>query len=455
MDSTAEHIVRKKVFPKLIFEAPFFANILLQLPVRQDPACKNIWTDGRRVAYSPQWVRATPLAHVVGSFVHAILHLACSHHLRRGRRDETLWNAAGDQAIDHVILDAGFSLPHTDHLDPRFKGQSAEAIYSVLKREGQDPPDPYGDPPPSENRGEGQGSGPDRPDPNGDPAGNQTDDRDADRNDADRQDGQDGTGGSGPVPGNDAIGNGEVRDMPAADGGQMSPAQQKIEDQNWQRRVVMAANAAKAEGRISGGLDRLIRETLEPKVGWREELRRFMESTSRPEDYDWNKPSRRYLPYELYVPAPGEGFDVVTARVFVDTSGSIGQYELDLFAAEVSGILEEFKNVTVTVDYFDTRIDSRKQQVYHSDELPVALKPHGGGGTDFVPIFERVEEDIRAGGEEPKFVLIFSDLCCSSYPEKDPSYPVLWAKFANPAFDRYATRPRFGKVIEILDDGQD
>ena len=59
---------------------------------------------------------------------------------------------------------------------------------------------------------------------------------------------------------------------------------------------------------------------------------------------------------------------------------------------------------------------------YASDDLPDELEAKGGGGTDFRPGFAWLEaEDIQ-----PVCCLYFTDMQCSSYPEVEPGFPVIF-----------------------------
>ena len=104
--------------------------------------------------------------------------------------------------------------------------------------------------------------------------------------------------------------------------------------------------------------------------------------------------------------------------VAVDCSGSIGQEELNQFAAEVTTIHQDQKPVKITVMYFDSEI-SHVDEYTRDDELDI--KMHGGGGTAFSPIFEKIEElNI-----EPVACVVLTDLYCNDYGDT-PAYPVLW-----------------------------
>ena len=103
----------------------------------------------------------------------------------------------------------------------------------------------------------------------------------------------------------------------------------------------------------------------------------------------------------------------------VDTSGSIGTKELEQFAGEISAICEEVQPETIHVVYCDAAVQD-VQEFGPSD--PLELEPKGGGGTDFRPVFEWVDnKDIT-----PACLIYLTDLDCSSYPDP-PAYPVLWA----------------------------
>lgn len=102
----------------------------------------------------------------------------------------------------------------------------------------------------------------------------------------------------------------------------------------------------------------------------------------------------------------------------VDTSGSIGSTELEQFAGEISAISDEAKPERIHIVYCDAAVQA--VQEFGASE-PIELKPKGGGGTDFRPVFEWVDRN----GIQPACLIYLTDLCCDSYPEP-PGYPVLW-----------------------------
>jgi len=93
---------------------------------------------------------------------------------------------------------------------------------------------------------------------------------------------------------------------------------------------------------------------------------------------------------------------------------------------EVQGIMDEVRpERTIVID-----CDAEVHQVFElscGDEIAASdgAKMRGGGGTDFRPAFDKVN-DMIAAGEEIACVIFFTDLY-GTFPETEPAYPVLWA----------------------------
>jgi predicted metal-dependent peptidase len=72
--------------------------------------------------------------------------------------------------------------------------------------------------------------------------------------------------------------------------------------------------------------------------------------------------------------------------------------------------------------------------------LPLELTPEGGGGTDYRPVFEWVEQE----GLDPACLVYLTDMECMHFPRCDPEYPVLWARVGGGG-----NTPPFGDMIDI------
>ena len=99
-------------------------------------------TNGKSITFNPNyWNRFTPESR---KFVlkHELEHIARLYWLRRGQRDNRLWNAACDYVINQDAFDEGFKIPDFNVLhEPKFKGMSEEAIYDVLVKDPNIVPD--------------------------------------------------------------------------------------------------------------------------------------------------------------------------------------------------------------------------------------------------------------------------------------------------------------------------
>jgi predicted metal-dependent peptidase len=156
-------------------------------------------------------------------------------------------------------------------------------------------------------------------------------------------------------------------------------------------------------------------------------------SEANPADYSWSRPNRRHIWQGLYLPGvirDGVGKIVIA----VDCSGSVSLRQLSLFEAEIRSILEGQQPERVHVLYFDTRV--HKVDVYAAGEH-VSLNPVGGGGTDFRPCFDWVEEQqVQAQ------MLVFLMDLYGTLPKEEPSYPVLWASTG-------ARQAPFGQLVPM------
>ena len=178
----------------------------------------------------------------------------------------------------------------------------------------------------------------------------------------------------------------------------------------------------------------MVQDALQPKADWRELLRQFMDQIAKT-DYSWTPPNRRYVHQGLYLPSM-RSEQLPPIVVAIDTSGSVGQDDLDQFAAELRDILEEARPEFLHVVYCDTSV--RSVQTFQPDD-DIELKVAGGGGTSFIPPFEWVEEN----DVDPVCMIYLTDLRSSRFPD-EPAYPTMWGVYGG-----NKTETPFGEVVEI------
>lgn len=233
----------------------------------------------------------------------------------------------------------------------------------------------------------------------------------------------------------DGQGNGgQGQPLDSCEDGQGSPAEVSQQQAEWKVKVAQAAQSAKMMGKMSAGLERLVDAILKPKVDWRDVLQRFVVKC-RSDQRSWARPNRRFLSQGLYLPSvSGESLGEIAFAV--DCSGSIGQDEINQFASEITTVWQDQRPTKVHVIYFDSEVSHYDE--FEQDNEPV-VKPHGGGGTAFSPVFRYMADK----GIEPVACIFLTDLCCDDFGDA-PDYPVLWVS-------THDDKAPFGEVVMMED----
>ena len=422
-DSLQRKLTRART--QLLLNQPFFGTLCVRLKLMAG-AVPTMATDGRSIVYDPAFVNSLQAAELEAVLAHEVLHCALGHHCRRGQRDPRLWNEAADLAINPLLIANGFSLPAGALIDPAFDNLSAEEIYARLLQQNSD--SSGGD---QASSPQCQGSGgittaPQQESPSQQPSHSSAGSLPDPQRGATPETSQGGTPSSRPG------GFGEVQDAIGDDGQPASEAEKSRQQHEWSIAADQAIRSAKACGHEPANVDRPLTESREPKQDWRTILRDFIAART-PSDYKWSPPNRRYVASGLYLPSV-DRTGLGTIVIGVDTSGSIGDQELEQFAGEISAIADEAQPEAIHVVYCDAAVQA-SQEFGLSEQID--LEPKGGGGTDFRPVFEWVEEN----GIAPVCLIYLTDLCCHSYPAI-PEYPVLWVT------DSRRTAP-FGETVRI------
>jgi predicted metal-dependent peptidase len=204
--------------------------------------------------------------------------------------------------------------------------------------------------------------------------------------------------------------------------------------------IARAAAAAKAQGKLPGSLQRKVDQILEPQVDWREHVRMLMTGKIGSRSETWDRPNRRRLALNPLVIIPGRrGFGADTVAVAIDTSGSIGERELNAFFSEVGGVLADVRPKRVVLIHCDAAIN-RVDEANTLDELNDirAKGACGGGGTSFIPVFDYIEKEHL----KPEALIYITDMY-GSFPDKAPAYPVIWCKTTD-------VEPPFGDSVKIV-----
>ncbi len=347
---------------------PFYGSLMMSLvDVVSNPHGKTACVDGRRIFWDAEFLGKLSEEETRYVLLHETLHCAHGHLWRfpAGKVDHPTGNIACDHAINLILNAAaaeGFKIkmPVGGLADRQFVWMAEEEIYNVLA------------------------SNPQRKHGQNDPCGDFCE----------------------PAKGVDP-----------ASGAASGPAQ--ITQEDWQRKVIQAAQAAKASGKgnIPADMSRQLADIAAVKIDWRQETAEFVRNTVATKN-DWTRGNRRMLWQSVMYPSRRR--DNIGLIIGVrDTSGSIDDAMAAQFSAILGAACAELGAELLLLDC-DTDIQA-EYRVSPGDIFP--LKAAGGGGTDFAAPFARTQELIDSG-ESVAGLIYLTDLCGGGWP-LGPAFPVL------------------------------
>ena len=189
-----------------------------------------------------------------------------------------------------------------------------------------------------------------------------------------------------------------------------------------QRAVKMAETAAKSQGKMPAGLQRLVDEVCEPKIVWTDYVLRHIITMSGHDEQSYAKPNRRRLASPPHIYWPGRvGSRSGVGGICVDTSGSIGEEELKTWFGEMHGILQDCLPEKLYVGFVDAALHGGFHEIEDiNDLLDLRKKVAGGGGTNLPVFFDEAE----AAGLELDWVVVLTDGYTPFGHER--SVPTIW-----------------------------
>lgn len=401
---------------RLVTRHPFFAHIALRAEL-VEANIPTMATDMIRIYYGDKFVQEHSVTELVGVLAHEALHIAFMHGLREGPRDHRVWNWACDYAINPILLEAGMLLPKGGLYEEKYRNMSAPDIYEDLMK--NPPPEPPTIVISMGGEGDGDGNGgQSMPVPLG-------------------PDGQPMWGGVMKAKKIDANGNEQPL---SAD--ELSTLESEIKIM-----VQQAADAAKAIGKMPGGIQGLVKAIAAPKIDWKDYIQNWIKGIT-PDDYTWQRPNRTMLVnHRVYMPRMqlnGSGVGVLS----IDTSGSVSDRELVEYINEIVGVIDMTKPDKLYIVQHDYSI--QKIDIWEAGQDFRELKIKGRGGTAIMPSFRWARGEHINGfptlDDEVNWMICFTDMGIGDYPKgaEIPDFPVLWA----------ATGPNnvnFGTYIPLKD----
>jgi predicted metal-dependent peptidase len=168
-------------------------------------------------------------------------------------------------------------------------------------------------------------------------------------------------------------------------------------------------------GDLPKGIERFVESKKEAQVVWRDELYRYVNAHAK-SDYRMFPSSKKHLYRGIALPSIyGEELKIVVA---IDTSASIEDELLKTFLAELYEIMQVFTHYVIELIECDASIQNI-QRLTPMEALIPMLK--GGGGTNFIPVFDYVEKL----NEDFKFLIYFTD-GKGAFPKYEPLIDTLW-----------------------------
>lgn len=380
----------------LIFiNLPFFSSILIRLWIVEDasPSNPTMYTNGKVIAYNPNFVNSLTTGEVSWVLCHEIMHNVLLHFSRQ-KPNADLWNQAADYAINLLLtpLDPKkpnmFTMPDGGLYDEKYKDMTAEAIYDFLEKNPNQQKKNYN------NFGK---------------VTNQKIEVDPDNvvqkgTSGKINDEEDGKSGSG---------EGDKNDQKA--GNQMIEIEVGSE-------IEINSIVQQSIGKASMSIRRYYELLFKSKVDWKKELKRYVREIL--DKIKYKLPYRRFIYKDKYLSGPvRKGDSLENVVVAVDTSGSIDGKMINEFLTEVAGMISSYRIENLWVLPIDTKIhhENRFKNPRDIKNLNIVIK--GGGGTDFKPVFHWIDHKLR----KQFAVLIYLTDAIGSFPNT-PEYAskIIW-----------------------------
>ncbi len=416
---------------------PFTGHIYAGCKVIETRAVGTAFTNcADLIGYNPDYMSRFGSEAIHTILAHEVRHIVLQHVPRLEGRDPSIWNMAADYVINKQLAQEKYDFSSWDHVSvaamcrsletgaPPPAGPRGEGICFDLSLDDNISTEDLYDKlmaAKAKNPGQGPGGDEDGPGEAGGAPG--------------------GPGGEGSEPGSSAAGgkmpmSGDLayREFERACAEAKVSVEQMRNEIN--ARILAAAELAKSMGRLPGSIDRLVTGMRQPSVDWRSVLRAFIRNAYGPGViggvYSFQRPNRRNMDARIALPALRK-IPAPPMVLVIDTSGSITQELLDVFASEMRGILRDVKPSLLTVLYVDAAVQHVDK--FRPDDMLV-LNARGGGGTDMPVAYEWIKENKV----KPACVVFLTDMY-TPFGEKPP-YPVLWGAITD------VVAP-YGKTVKV------
>ena len=425
MKNSEERMIKARA--KLMKGNVGMATMLLKLTLIEDnERCQTMATDGINIYWNDEVVKSISDEEIQSVLVHEASHVIWEHPLRKGKRIHELWNIATDYVINSwIAYDLGMVLPEGGLLDRQYHRQSAEQVYRTLSNDE----DALNDAIEDLNSKSDNGDSDDSDSQSG------SGDSDSDSDSSSNSDATDTSNGNGKGKSLEEKladlpkSSGEVW-MPTNEKGQeLSPSEMAELQEELQRTILMADKLESVGNGSDSSLRGAVQKLNETYVDWVDVLRDLLQSAISTNP-TWTRLNKRHSWRGINLPSKDkepQGGEIVVA---VDTSMSMTQEELNIFATETQSLAEECGIDKIRVCYCDTTVIKNSNgdwwDEYDLDCEELDFQLRGGGGTRFDPPFNLFNEYTDNTDDVLAFIY-FTDGFGSCSAEVEPSVPVIWA----------------------------
>ncbi len=375
----------QKAKAKLMLEHPYFGTIVSALKLEQNNELLTFLSDGEALRYNSEYIDRLELTEVEFVMANGAMHTVLKHQDRSAGRTKWLWQTATDYVVNSMLVNNGMQLPEYANFNEKFNGMYAEEVYQILRDDMSDNNSSM------EEQVEEIVEGDDVHNENIYMQDEQVASSDAKETKSEQASTQKEELSSQNLPNDEEL-------------------LQELKEQFEQ--IFQKLNR---QGTLPKDLKFVVPEYFSHKVDWREFLYGYIAAYAK-STYSFVPPNMKYLYRGIYLPSLSS--DLLRIVIAVDTSGSVDESLLSLFVAEVNSIMQSYPNYEIDFITADAKIQSRN--VYLPGEN-IAYEMSGGGGTDFRPVFEYIDQNINY----PTLLLYFTD-GMGTFPKNEPTYDVMW-----------------------------
>lgn len=374
----------EKAKAKLMLDHPYFGTLASSLKLKKNNELLTFSSDGEVMCYNSEYIDKLNGAEVEFMMANGAMHAVLKHQHRASGRTNWLWQTATDYVVNGMLVKNGMQPPVYANYESKFDGMYAEEVYEMLRAEMQNDN--------QESRAQESEQVQEVDDVHAEnltmqkelTASDDTDNTEFDSS-ADEPE--------------------ERNSTPNMD--ELSEEMKEQFEQIFQK--------LNRQGNLPQDLKFVVPEYFSHKVDWREFLYGYI-ATYAKSTYSFVPPNMKYLYRGIYLPSLSS--DLLRIVIAIDTSGSVDETLLSTFLGEINSIMQSYPNYEIDLLTADAKIQSH--QVFLPGEN-LEYEVSGGGGTDFRPVFEYIDQQINY----PTLLLYFTD-GMGTFPEMEPSYDLMW-----------------------------